>query len=157
MYPSKISHWHQTNWIIHCASCILQFPLPHANGNSQWSQQGSQHLSQWEHLGYSIIRWLLYNSGDDSNNNYWSCPISWMGTLVCECLSALNSPFQINFPINYTAYIRYYTCTTPKFPMVKGLESFTKVKVSHVKVPIVEGAELVLGRLSSPPMASLNK
>lgn len=53
---------------IHCVSCILQFPLPHANGNSQWSQQGSQHLSQWAHLGYSIIRWLLYNfCGDDSN------------------------------------------------------------------------------------------
>ena len=53
--------------------CIL-YPtvsIPHANGNSQWSQQGSQHLPQWEHLGHLIIRWLLYNfNGDDSNNNY---------------------------------------------------------------------------------------
>ena len=49
------------------------------------------------------------------------------------------------------------TCTTPKFPMVKGLGSFTNVKVSHVKVLIVEVAELVLGTLSSLPMVSLNK
>ena len=49
------------------------------------------------------------------------------------------------------------TCTTPKSPMVKGLWSFTDVKVSHVKVLIVEVAELVLGTLSSLPMVSLNK
>ena len=49
------------------------------------------------------------------------------------------------------------TCTTPKSPMVKGLWSFTDVKVSHVKVLIVEVAELVLGTLRSLPMVSLNK
>ena len=85
----------------------------------------------------------------------------WVLWSVNAC-QHLSPHFKItNFPINYTATsdIResLVTCTTPKFPMVKGLGSFTQVKVSHVTIPIIKVAELVLGSLSSLPMESLNK